>query len=60
MKKKYFIATLGIFVIVTGIFFYLMISKNMELFITQFKWFMRAASPFIMVYLIYIGIKKNN
>jgi len=59
MRKKYIIATIGIFAIVTGTFFYLMISENMEFFIIQFKWFMRAISPFIMIYLIYIGIKNN-
>ena len=58
MKKKYLIITLFIFLAVTSMFMYLMISENMEAFITQFKWFMRITSPFFMIYLIYIGSKK--
>ena len=58
MKKKYLTITLFIFVAVTSMFMYLMISENMESFITQFKWFMRITSPFFMIYLIYIGSKK--
>lgn len=46
------------FVTVTCMFMYLMISGNMETFIIQFKWFMRITSPFFMIYLIYIGSKK--
>jgi threonine/homoserine/homoserine lactone efflux protein len=58
MIKKYLIITLFIFVAVTSMFMYLMISENMEAFITQFKWYLRITSPFFMIYLIYIGSKK--
>ena len=58
MKKIYIIIAFGILIVINTIFMYLMILEKMESFITQFKWFMRVVSPFIMIYLIYIGTKK--
>ena len=58
MNIKYFYITIILFLVSTVIFTYLMLSNNLENFIYLFKWFMRTVSPFIMVYLIYIGMKK--
>ena len=58
MNIKYFYITIILFLLSTVILTYLMLSNNLEYFIYLFKWFMRTVSPFIMIYLIYIGIKK--
>lgn len=58
MNAKIILSTIILFILATSLFMYLMITKNMDMFITQFKWFMRATSPFLMIYLIYIGSKK--
>ncbi|MAZ61385.1 MAG: hypothetical protein CMG50_04325 [Candidatus Marinimicrobia bacterium] len=59
MNIKIILITIVSFILVTSLFMYLMITNNIEIFITQFKWFMRAASPFVMIYLIYIGSKNE-
>lgn len=59
MNSKIILSTIILFILATSLFMYLMITKNMEMFITQFKWFMRATSPFLMIYLIYIGSKNE-
>ena len=58
MNIKYFYITIILFIVSTVILTYLMLSNNLEYFIYLFKWFMRTISPFIMIYLIYIGMKK--
>jgi hypothetical protein len=51
MNAKYTLIILGLFFTTS---MYLMISSRLEYFITQHKWLIRATSPFIMIYLIYI------
>ena len=58
MNIKYFYITIILSLVSTIILTYLMLSNNLEHFIYLFKWFMRTISPFIMIYLIYIGMKK--
>ena len=58
MNIKYFYITIILFLVSTIILTYLMLSNNLEHFIYLFKWFMRTVSPFIMIYLMYIGMKK--
>ena len=58
MASKYTIIILGLFFIVSGISMYLMISGNWTDFIYQLKWFLRIATPLIIIYLFYIGKNK--
>ena len=58
MNIKYSLIIFGSFFVVSTLFIYLMISDNWSYFIVQFKWFMRIATPFFIIYLFYLGNKK--
>ena len=58
MPAKYTLIILGLFFIVSSASMYLMISGNWSDFIFQLKWFLRIATPIIIVYLFYLGTKK--
>ena len=60
MKTKYTIIIFGSFIITTSLFMYMIISGNWLDFLTQMKWFMRIAAPFLIIFLFYLGVKDAN
>jgi len=58
MKTRYAIIIFGFFFITTSIFIYLMISGNIEEFITQLKWFLRVTTPLFIITLFYLSTRK--
>ncbi len=59
MNSKYVMILLLVFVIVSILFMYLLISNQWTYFLNQLKWFLRMTTPFLIIYFLYLG-KKNN
>ena len=58
MKNKYILIIWGSFFVVTGSFIYTMINGSWFELFNQLKWFMRISTPFFIIYLFYLGLKK--
>ena len=56
---KYPIMIFGVFLFMSILFMYLMLSGNWNDFIFQLKWFLRITTPFFIIYLFYLGNKKR-
>ena len=59
MYIKYTLITFSLFLIVTALFIYLMISGDLDTFLVQLKWFMRITFPLFVTFLFYLGIKNK-
>ena len=59
MNTKYVAIIFTSFLLTTSIFIYLMISGNIEEFITQLKWFLRATTPLFIITLFYISARNK-
>ena len=55
---KYTIMIFGVFLFMSILFMYLMLSGNWNDFIFQLKWFLRITTPVFIIYLFYLGNKK--
>ena len=55
---KYPIIIFGVFLFMSILFMYLMLSGNWNDFIFQLKWFLRITTPVFIIYLFYLGNKK--
>ena len=55
---KYPIMIFGVFLFMSILFMYLMLSGNWNDFIFQLKWFLRITTPIFIIYLFYLGNKK--
>ena len=58
MNDKYILMIFGTLFLISILFLYLMITNNWHDFILQLKWFLRIATPLIIIYLFYLGNKK--
>ena len=58
MNIKYILIILGLFCLSTFFMIYTLLFENIETLIYNVKWFLRTTIPFLIVYLIYLGIKK--
>ena len=58
MNIKYILIILGLFCLSTSFMIYTLLFENIETLIYNVKWFLRTTIPFLIVYLIYLGIKK--
>ena len=56
---KYPIMIFGVFLFMSILFMYLMLSGNWNDFIFQLKWFLRITTPVFIIYLFYLGNKKR-
>ena len=56
---KYTIIIFGVFLFMSILFMYLMLSGNWNDFIFQLKWFLRITTPVFIIYLFYLGNKKR-
>lgn len=45
----------GSFFLVSILFMYLIVSGNWTYFIFRLKWFLRIVTPFVIIYLFYLG-----
>ena len=57
MNSKYILIILGLFCLSTAFMIYTLLFENIETLIYNVKWFLRTTIPFLIVYLIYLGIK---
>ena len=55
---KYTIIIFGVFLFMSILFMYLMLSGNWNDFIFQLKWFLRITTPVFIIYLFYLGNEK--
>ena len=55
---KYPIIIFGVFLFMSILFMYLMLSGNWSDFIFQLKWFLRITTPIFIIYLFYLDNKK--
>ena len=59
MNQKLILCTLTLFILVSSLFIYLLLTDNWDYFIYQFKWFMRITTPLFIIAFLYLERKKN-